>query len=72
MEIIQTAKEIKKCLKMDKIEALTMQIEDLKESVVNSFEDITKNKDERTKVVETKQDIEARLKKLTCASYTNT
>ena len=55
MAATQTAKEMKKYLKMDKVKAGTIQIEDLKETTVNAFEDVGEDEDENTEVVKTKK-----------------
>lgn len=55
MATIQTAKEMSRYLKMDEVEAKTIQIEDLEETVVNIFEDIGEDEDESAKVMETKK-----------------
>ena len=54
MATIQSAKEMSRYLKMDEVEAKTIQIEDLEETVVNIFEDIGEDEDESAKVMETK------------------
>ena len=41
-------------LKMDEIEACTIQIENLKNTVVNKFEDLEENVDDNVEVVELK------------------
>ena len=56
MATIQTAKEMSRYLKMDEVEAKTIQIEDLEETVVNIFEDIGEDEDESAKVMETKKE----------------
>jgi hypothetical protein len=42
----QAVKEMRRYLKMDEVEVGTIQIEDLKETVVNAFEDIREDNDE--------------------------
>jgi hypothetical protein len=64
MAATQVAKEMRRYLKMDEVEACTIQIEDLEETVVNTFEDIGEDEDETIEVKETKKDKEARIKKL--------
>ena len=50
MAATHAAKELKKCLKINEIEARTMQIEDLEKFVINAFEDIRKDEDESVEV----------------------
>jgi hypothetical protein len=54
MAATQAAKEMRRYLKMDEVEACTIQIEDLEETVVNAFEDIGEDEDETAKVREIK------------------
>jgi enamine deaminase RidA (YjgF/YER057c/UK114 family) len=53
----QTAKEMRRYLKMDDVKVWTIWIEDLKKTMINAFEDIGENKHESSKVVETKTKI---------------
>ena len=62
MAATQAAKEMRRYLKMDKVEAGSVQIEDLEETVVNDIEGIEEDEDESAEVVETKKDKEARMK----------
>jgi hypothetical protein len=55
MATTQAAKEMRRYMKMNKIEAITILIEDLEETVVNTFEDIKKNEDESVKIIKTKK-----------------
>lgn len=64
MAAIQVAKEMRKYLKMDEVKVGAMQIEDLKEIVINEFKDITEDEDESTEVVELRKDKDVRIKKL--------
>jgi len=64
MAATQAAKEMRRYLKMDKVEAGNVQIEDLEETSVNAFEDIEEDEDESAEVVETRKDKETRIKNL--------
>jgi formamidopyrimidine-DNA glycosylase len=64
MAATQAAKEMRRYLKMDEVEANTIQIEDLEETIVNAFEDIEEDEDETAEVRKTKKDKEARIKNL--------
>ena len=55
MAAIQTQKEMRRYLKIDEVETITIQIEDLEEIVVNAFEDTGEDDDEIAKVIETKK-----------------
>ena len=46
MAATQATKEMKRYLKMEEVEAWTIQIEDLEEIVENAFEDIREDEDE--------------------------
>jgi hypothetical protein len=54
MVATQAAKEMRRYLKMDKVETSTIQIENLEETVVNAFEDIGEDEDETAEVREKK------------------
>ena len=64
MAATQAAKEMRRYLKMDEVEAGNVQIEDLEETSVNAFEDIGEDEDESAEVVETRKDKETRIKNL--------
>ena len=64
MAATQAAKEMRRYLKMDEVEAGSVQIEDLEETVVNDIEGIEEDEDESAEVVETKKDKEARMKNM--------
>ena len=54
MAATQTTKKMRGYLKMDKVEAWTIQIEDLEETVVNAFENIREDENESVEVIKKK------------------
>ena len=69
MAATQAAKEMRRYLKIDEVEAKTMQIEDLEETVVNAFEDVGEDEDESVEVVEQKKTKKQGLKTCWCKQH---
>ena len=64
MAAIQAAKEMRRYLKMDEIEAGSVEIEDIEETMVNDIESVEEDEDSSIEVVETRKDKEARTKSM--------
>ena len=64
MAATQAAKEMRRYLKMDKIEAGSLEIEDIEETVVNDIESVEEDEDSSVEAVETRKDKEARTKSM--------
>lgn len=64
MAATQAAKEMRRYLKMDDVEAGRLQIEDIEETMVNDIEVIDEDEDPSTEVVETRKDKETRIKNM--------
>ena len=61
MVATQAAKEMKRYLKMDEVEAINVEIEDIEETVVNDIESVREDEDSSVEAVETRKDKEARI-----------
>ena len=58
----QAAKEKRRYLKKDEVEARSVEIEDIEETVVNDIESVEEDKDSSVEAIETRKDKEARTK----------
>ena len=64
MATTQAANEMRRYLKMDEVEARSVEIEDIEETVVNDIESLEEDEESSVEVVETKKDKEARTKNM--------
>ena len=64
MATTQAAKEMRRYLKMDEVEAGSVEIEDIEETVVNDIESVEEDEDSNIEAVEMRKDKEASTKSM--------
>ena len=64
MVATQIAKKMRRYLKMDEVEAGSVEIEDIEETMVNDVESLEEDEESSVEAVETKKDKEARTKSM--------
>ena len=64
MATTQAKKEMRRYLKMDEIEAGSVEIEDIEETVVNNIESVEEDEDSSVQAIETRKGKEARTKSM--------